>query len=78
MRGTIASEEDTLEQNLKTFEEKYARLQKYGEGGKDWTSIAQYQTTLNRKNSEELKFYMWSVLAIVLIMTVVSNFKKRS
>lgn len=78
LRGTIASEEDTLEQNLKEFEEKYSRLQQYGEGGKDWTSIAQYHTTLNKKNSEELKFYMWSVLAIVLIMTVVSNFKKRS
>jgi len=78
LRGTIASEEDTLEQNLKEFEEKYARLQEYGDGGKDWTSIAQYHTTLNKKNSEELKFYMWSVLAIVLIMTVVSNFKKRS
>jgi len=78
LRGTIASEEDSLEKNLKEFEEKYSKLQEYGEGGKDWTSIAQYHTTLNKKNSEELKFYMWSVLAIVLIMTVVSNFKKRS
>ena len=78
LRGTIASEEDTLEQNLKDFEEKYSRLQEFGEGGKDWTSIAQYHTTLNKKNSEELKFYIWSVLAIVLIMTVVSNFKKKA
>ena len=31
LRGnTIASEEDTLEQNLKEFEEKYSRLQQYG------------------------------------------------
>lgn len=78
LKGSIAGEEDSLEQNLKNFEEKYSKLQGYGETGKDWTSIAQYHTTLNKKNSEELKFYMWSVLAIVLIMTVVSNFKKKS
>ena len=78
LRGSIAGEEDTLDQNLKEFEEKYAKLQMYGDGGKDWTSIAQYTSTLNRRNSEELKFYMWSVLAIVLIITVISNFKKKS
>ena len=50
----------------------------YGDGGKDWTSIAQYTSSLNRRNSEELKFYMWSVLAIVLIITVISNFKKKA
>ena len=64
--------------NLKDFEEKYAKLQTYGDGGKDWTSIAQYTSSLNRRNSEELKFYMWSVLAIVLIITVISNFKKKA
>ena len=78
LRGSIAGEEDTLDQNLKEFEEKYAKLQMYGDGGKDWTSIAQYTSTLNRRNSEELKFYMWSVLAIVLIITVISNFKKKA
>ena len=78
LKGSIAGEEDTLDQNLKDFEEKYAKLQMYGDGGKDWTSIAQYTTTLNKRNSEELKFYMWSVLAIVLIITVISNFKKKA
>jgi len=78
LRGTIAGEEDTLDQNLKEFEEKYAKLQMYGDGGKDYTSIAQYTTTLNKRSSEELKFYMWSVLAIVLIITVISNFKKKA
>ena len=66
------------EENLKEFEEKYAKLQMYGDGGKDWTSIAQYASTLTRRNSEELKFYIWSVLAIVLIITVISNFKKKT
>tara|TARA_B100001287_G_C22682522_1_gene531312 strand:+ start:2325 stop:3446 length:1122 start_codon:yes stop_codon:yes gene_type:complete len=78
LKGTIASEEDTLDQNLKEFEEKYALLQSYGEGGKDYTSIAQFESTATRKSSEELKFYMWSVLAIVLMITVVSNFKRKS
>jgi hypothetical protein len=78
LKGTIASEEDLLDQNLKKFEEKYAMLQSYGEGGKDYTSIAQYESSSKKKASEELKFYMWSVLAIVLIITVVSNFKKKS
>ncbi|MBC8306370.1 MAG: hypothetical protein H8E55_62755 [Pelagibacterales bacterium] len=77
LRGTIASEEDSLDANLKIFEEKYSELTGYGEGGKDYTSIALHETTMNKKNAEELKFYMWSVLAIVLIITVVSNFKKK-
>jgi len=77
LKGTISSEEETLDQNLKAFEEKYSRLLSYGETGKDWTSIAQHKSTMNRKSSEELKFYMWSVLAIVLIITVISNFKKK-
>jgi len=78
LKGSIAGEEDTLDQNLKEFEEKYAKLQSYGDSGKDWTSIAQHTASLNRRNSEELKFYMWSVLAIVLIITVISNFKKKA
>ncbi len=77
LRGTISSEEDSLDNNLKLFEEKYAELTGYGEGGKDYTSIALHETTMNKKNAEELKFYMWSVLAIVLIITVISNFKKK-
>ena len=77
LRGTIASEEDSLDNNLKLFEEKYAELSSYGEDGKDYTSIALHETTMNKKKSEELKFYMWSVLAIVLIITVISNFKKK-
>tara|TARA_B100000902_G_scaffold160895_1_gene156470 strand:- start:906 stop:2021 length:1116 start_codon:yes stop_codon:yes gene_type:complete len=78
LRGTIGSEEDSLDNNLKLFEEKYAELTSYGEGGKDYTSIALHETTMNKKKSEELKFYMWSVLAIVLIITVISNFKKKA
>ena len=78
LKGTIASEEDTLDQNLKEFEEKYSLLQSYGDGGKDHTSMAQYDNITTKRSSEELKFYMWSVLAIVLIITVVANFKKKA
>ena len=77
IQGTIGSEEDLLDQNLKKFEERYAELQSYGEGGKDYTADAQFHSTMTRKSSEELKFYMWSILAIVLITTVVMNFNKK-
>ena len=71
--------ERQLANDLRTFEERYAQLQELGgkyEGGQDPTIEAQRKSVLLKKQSEEMSFYFMSILAIVLVVTTIINFRR--
>ena len=79
IKTATTDSETQLADDLKSFEEKYAMLQELGgkyEGGKDPTIEAQRMSVLLKKQSEEMSFYFMSILAIVLVVTTIINFRR--
>jgi len=79
IKTTTVDSETQLGSDLKSFEEKYAILQELGgkyEGGQDPTIEAQRKSVLLKKQSEEMSFYFMSILAIVLVVTTIINFRR--
>ena len=79
IKTTTVDSETQLAGDLKSFEEKYAILQELGgkyEGGQDPTIEAQRRSVLLKKQSEEMSFYFMSILAIVLVVTTIINFRR--
>tara|TARA_B100000424_G_C22933724_1_gene496733 strand:+ start:1307 stop:2404 length:1098 start_codon:yes stop_codon:yes gene_type:complete len=81
----IESEEAKLANNLKRFETNYDTLQRLG--GRDPvtgkpksvnpTFLAQQEEKRLQQRSEEMKFYFWSILAIVLAVSTIINFQRK-
>ena len=44
---------------------------------KDWTRDVMVEESKLRRQSEEMKFWMWSILAIVVGWATIINFRKR-
>jgi hypothetical protein len=79
IKTSTVDSETQLGSDLKSFEEKYAILQELGgkyEGGQDPTIEAQRKSVLLKKQSEEMSFYFMSILAIVLVVTTIINFRR--
>ncbi len=82
---SIESEEVNLDNNLKRFETNYDKLMKLG--GRDPTTgkpkavnptfLAQEEEKELMAKTEEMKFYFWSILAIVLAVSTVINFQRK-
>ena len=79
IKTSTVDSETQLSSDLKSFEEKYAMLQELGgkyKGGQDPTIEAQRKSILLKKQSEEMSFYFMSILAIVLVVTTIINFRR--
>lgn len=81
----IFNEEQQLRQNLNRFEDNYSVLMQLG--GRDPvtgkpksqnpTFLAQEKEKKLQQKSEEMKFYFWSILALVLAVSTMVNFNRR-
>lgn len=81
----INNEEIKLKNTFKRFESNYSELQKMS-GGRDVngrpkavnpTFQAQEEDKRLQKKAEEMKFYFWGILAIVLAVSTMINFNRR-
>ncbi|RZD40904.1 MAG: hypothetical protein CXT73_05945 [Methanobacteriota archaeon] len=77
LQSTTSDSETQLNSDLSSFEEKYAKLMELGgKEGKDPTIEAQRNSIMLKKQAEEMSFYFMSILAIVLVVTTIINFRR--
>jgi hypothetical protein len=77
LKTSTNDSEAQLHTDLSTFEEKYSQLMDLGgKSGKDPTIEAQRKAVMLKKQAEEMSFYFMSILAIVLVVTTIVNFRR--